>query len=63
MKPRKFDRKLILNKITISNLENGEMKNVYGGCKTEPIGSCGAATNFRTCTCDPTFFPHNPCCY
>lgn len=31
MKTRKFDKKLTLNKETVSNLNNGQMKLAYGG--------------------------------
>jgi len=31
MKTKKFDKKLTLNKKTISSLNNGQMKHVYGG--------------------------------
>jgi hypothetical protein len=31
MKTKKFSKKLVLNKKTVANLENGEMKKVQGG--------------------------------
>jgi natural product precursor len=31
MKTTKFSKKLVLNKKTVANLENGEMKKVQGG--------------------------------
>jgi hypothetical protein len=35
MKTKKFDKKLVLNKKTISNLGNGQMKHVYGAAITD----------------------------
>jgi hypothetical protein len=34
MKIKKFSKKLVLNKKTISNLTNKEMQDAYGGYKT-----------------------------
>ncbi len=34
MKPKNFSKKLILNKKTIADLNNKEMKDVVGGVKT-----------------------------
>jgi hypothetical protein len=64
MKQKKFDEKLNLNKTTISNLQDGEMKEVNAGerCATQPITSCGT-TNHYLCTKDPTIWPGYPCCY
>jgi natural product precursor len=33
MTTRKFDKKLVLNKRTVSHLDNKEMKNLHGGAK------------------------------
>jgi hypothetical protein len=35
MKTKKFNKKLTLNKKTISNLENGQMKDAYGGAPSD----------------------------
>ena len=45
MKQKKFDRRLFLNKKTIVNLTDGEMKHGYGGCKhTEVASGCPGDT-------------------
>jgi natural product precursor len=62
MKPKKFDKKLTLNKKTISNLANGEMNDVYGG-RPHTYQPCTNGTACVTCTCDPTWYPRQPCCY
>jgi hypothetical protein len=35
MKTKKFDKKLALNKKTISSLNNGQMKHAYGGAPSD----------------------------
>ena len=57
MKPKKLDKKLTLNKKTISNLHNGEMKDARGGasawqctalpndCYSWPILQCNSIKN------------------
>jgi hypothetical protein len=41
MKPKKFSKKLLLNKKTVADLGKKEMKEVYGGIKwTYPISRC-----------------------
>ena len=39
MKTKKFNKKLVLNKKTIVNLKNGQMKKVQGGKTYPPCGS------------------------
>lgn len=44
MKAKKFDKKLVLNKKTISDLNNLEMKSLKGGIKFETsccFSACG----------------------
>jgi hypothetical protein len=69
MKPRKFTRKLVLNKKTIANLSDNYMRYVNAGgpgppteaTKTEytceitcTLVTCGGATCVNTCySCDP----------
>jgi hypothetical protein len=72
MKQKKFNKKLILNKKTIANLNNGEMKDVNGGkddisnslcitcftCDTD----CGATCFGVTCPTRTGTPQSNPCC-
>ena len=60
MKPLKFNKKLSLNKRTIVNLNNHEMKNAYGGVpgaflsldkRTEPLPTCATCETCVSCTC------------
>ncbi len=64
MKPLKLNKKLSLNKRTIVNLNNHEMKNAYGGVtgpgtactsldkRTEPFPTCVTCETCQTCeTC------------
>jgi len=37
MKIKKFDKKLTLNKKTISDLNNGQMKHAYGGAPSDVV--------------------------
>ena len=54
MKPKKFNKRLSLNKKTIADLNNGQLDNVKGGLTQEPcpgtIEPC--LLTQRTCTCD-----------
>ncbi len=50
MKNKKFNKKLSLNKQTITDLSSQELKNAKGGI-SRPIYIC-MATNFETCTCE-----------
>lgn len=57
MKPKKFSKKLLLNRATISNLNNNDLQNAKGGIgPTYPITVC-----HKTCwlnPCDPnTLYP------
>jgi hypothetical protein len=70
MKPLKLNKKLSLNKRTIVNLNNHEMKNAYGGVsgpdttclsffiETKPAPTCETCETCVTCqtcvTCVPT---------
>lgn len=53
MKPQKFNKKLTLNKKTISNLQNEEMRAVYAG------GTTGTPICWKSC--DGTCFTCDPC--
>lgn len=55
MKPKKFEKKLDLSKVTISNLENSYMDRVKGGVTwTElPYTQCNQYTCERYCTFPP----------
>lgn len=60
MKTKKFNKKLNLNKKTISNLNYGQMRNVNGGGNdidrnASDGGSCGV-------TCDTCFTPCGVSC-
>ena len=50
MKQKMFDKKLSLNKKTIAHLDNGEMKEVYGG-GLAPTGTSCTAPNDPSCLC------------
>jgi natural product precursor len=54
MSPKQFSRKLILNKKTIANLNNGEMNNVKGG--TVPTSGITKCTVYLPCNY-PTYYP------
>jgi len=60
MKPKKIEKKLTLNKKTISNLRNREMNDVHGGSGTQP--GCSPCAPTRT-TLDLTRHPGYPCCH
>ena len=55
MKEKRFTKKLVLNKKTVSNLDKLEMANLKGGAFTDSILP-GCVTNEMYCTvasCDP----------
>jgi len=55
MKPKEFVRKLNLNKKTIADLNNGEMKNAHGGGTAPVTHTCGGTCSCPTLvTCGPT---------
>ncbi len=47
MKKKHLEKKLVLNKSTLSNLDLSKMSKVYGGLETDP--SQGAATIEKLC--------------
>lgn len=52
MKTKRFDKKLVINKQTVTNLDVTELGNVKGGLRTFVVDgppSCISATNFFTC--------------
>ena len=50
MKKRNFSKKLLLNKLTISNLSSNEKSKVYGGVNTTSPGD--GATCIQSCNND-----------
>ena len=58
MKSKVFVKKLTLNKKTIANLKNGEMREVYGGIDMDLTDGC---TLYSCVSCFPTGLPdcHN----
>ena len=53
MKPKIFKKKMELNKRTIANLNNPEMKDIYAGIYETHITACNCNT-IRTCWTDAT---------
>jgi hypothetical protein len=66
MKQQNFNKKLQLNKTTITNLGNGEMRDLFGGlgppsddtcisidiiCQTTPTQQLVCPTHYYTCKC------------
>ncbi|UCH98076.1 MAG: class I lanthipeptide [Candidatus Aminicenantes bacterium] len=70
MKPKKFSRKLFLNKKTIVNLDGTEMRVVEGGAGDAGMRCDSCKSTFchtMTCTHSPDTFcgticNSNPCC-
>ncbi|MCP5106757.1 MAG: hypothetical protein GY950_25455 [bacterium] len=58
MKLKKFNKKLLLNKKTIADLNGGEMKNALGGVPPDLSDHVGPKSGCIIC---PTF-PHNTRC-
>ena len=54
MKPRNFERRLSLNKKTISNLNNGQMGNVNGGGPGPTAFPCEFTVHYTYCGTCPT---------
>ncbi|MCU0288075.1 MAG: class I lanthipeptide [Acidobacteria bacterium] len=40
MKPKNFNKKLMLNKKTVAHLDNNEMNKAHGGVHPSAIGGC-----------------------
>lgn len=57
MKPIKFDRKLSLNKKTISNLNNQEMEKVNGGWPPSYPDTCNTICPSVVGCCGKTYPP------
>jgi hypothetical protein len=51
MKSKKFEKKLALNKKTIADLSNGQLKQVKGGCMSAGETSCQTYTCFTDGCC------------
>lgn len=58
MKKKKIQKKLDLNKQTISNLGNDEMANLHGGCLTEWI--CDLLSQLIDCDALEAFIAKQP---
>lgn len=64
MKAKKLEKKLQLNKETVTNLDNGQMKGAKGGTDTDR--TCDACDSFVSCEwslcpiCDS--IPDTQCC-
>ena len=66
MKKKRFEKKLMLSKTTLTNLDYSKMNKVHGGILTEDgstidkicaIYSCGDACTWRP-VCEGTFWCH-----
>lgn len=55
MKPKRFNKKLYLNKETVTDLGNGEMIKLKGGglCTDDDYTCFFGPTCFQTCECTP----------
>lgn len=57
MKPKEFQKRLVVNKKTVAHLNNGEMKVINGGALVETAGICPSPEPLPTAahyhTCDP----------
>jgi hypothetical protein len=67
MKTKRFGKKLVINKQTISNLGDMELSGIKGGLRTlHPEGppSCVSDSNFITCYTDCTCYTicNTDCC-
>ncbi|MDQ1352128.1 MAG: hypothetical protein QG657_2434 [Acidobacteriota bacterium] len=51
MKTKNLKKKLVLNKDTIANLANGELKAVYGGASELPTCATGCKITFCASNC------------
>jgi hypothetical protein len=51
MKKKAFDKRLVLKKKTIANLDNNEMKGLHGGGGLTTPTKCRMATCPKTCFC------------
>lgn len=66
MKTKKFDKKLVLTKVTVAALDSGKMKNLEGGAITDrtyctqPVG-CSNPNWCATDDCPPSR-PVSFCC-
>jgi natural product precursor len=52
MKTKSFEKKLTLNKKTIADLSNGEMKDVYGGIPKPFTLTCSSCNPLLCCNQD-----------
>lgn len=51
MKTKKFNKRLALNKNTVANLNNGDMRSIYGGSDTTPT-RCIVTMDITNCQTD-----------
>lgn len=52
MKSKNINKRLVINKETVSNLDSNELRKAYGGTRTFIAGgppSCVSETNHHTC--------------
>lgn len=60
MKTKKFQKKLTLNKKTIADLSNRQLKKVYGGAYKPTLSRLPYICGDTECTC-PTVLPGSNC--
>ena len=64
MKTKKFSKKLSLNKATVADLNNSQMKTVQGGAPWTSIGIQNKCyTMCLTGACCPTIYQTEHCCW
>ena len=52
MRPKRLNKKLVLNKTTIANLTGNEMRGVYGGAPKETVKNSRCFTCVETDACE-----------
>jgi hypothetical protein len=58
MKQKRFNKKLVLKKVTVSNLTNEEQLSIRGGSEEPSQDPCGGTVQGRTCNGESA---PNPC--
>jgi len=59
MKTKKFGKKLVINKKTVANLNNGDMSNAKGGA-TYTCEPCDTMLTCHRFCCETFFCPQDP---
>jgi hypothetical protein len=54
MKPKQVQKKLVVKKETIADLNDGSMAKVYGGCEETKTASCSYTILLSVCICEYT---------